>query len=243
MEPLKVLIADDEQFATYYLRVLLSHYPNLNVIPAAEDGYQTLNLLHNTAVDVVFMDVLMPGLNGIDVLKQFNKTSALSRPLFIMHTAYEQFAYTAFLYKAFAYLLKPLSPALLHHALKDAYAVLQQQPCQTLLQPHPKLQFHVGNSQVLIEEHEIILLEAAGNYVCLRTRHQNIIIRETLKQLLSRLPPVFVQVHRSMLINLLHVKKVMHAAVSRVQMSDGTEVRLSRRFKLNWQALLQQDHV
>lgn len=238
MEPLRVLIVDDEHFAVHSLRLMLSHYPNLVILPSTGNGIKALDQLHNDNVDLVFIDVLMPGLNGIDVLKQLNKVSALSPPLFVIHTAYEQFAFPAFQYKAFAYLTKPLSPRQLQQVLTDAYAVLQRKACQTLQQQHPKLQFHVGSSTVFIEEQEIILLEAAGNYVCLHTRHQNIIVRETLKELVTRLPPIFVQVHRSILINVLHIKQVINASISRLIMSDDTEVRLSRRYKLNWEALI-----
>ena len=238
MEPMRVLIVDDEHFAVHSLCLLLSHYPSLVVLPSSGNGVKALEQLHNNDVDIVFIDVLMPGLNGIDVLKQLNKVSALAPPLFVVYTAYEQFAYPAFQYKAFAYLTKPISPRQLQQVLADAYAVLQRKAGQSLQQQHPKLQFHVGSSTVFIEEQEIILLESAGNYVCLRTRHQNIIVRETLKELVTRLPPMFVQVHRSILINILHIKQVINASVSRAVMSDDTEVRLSRRYKLNWEALL-----
>lgn len=240
MKPLRVLIVDDEHFAVHSLHLLLSHYPNLVILPSTGNGIKALEQLHNDNVDMVFIDVLMPGLNGIDVLKQLNKVSAISPPLFVIHTAYEQFAFPAFQYKAFAYLTKPLSPRQLQQVLLDAYAVLQRNAGQTLQQQHPKLQFHIGNSTVFIEEQEIIMLEAAGNYVCLHTRHQSIIVRETLKDLVKRLPPIFIQVHRSILINLLHIKQVVNASISRIVLSNGNEVRLSRRYKPNWEALLQQ---
>ena len=240
MKPLRVLIVDDEHFAVHSLHLLLSHYPNLVILPSTGNGIKALEQLHNDNVDMVFIDVLMPGLNGIDVLKQLNKVSAISPPLFVIHTAYEQFAFPAFQYKAFAYLTKPLSPRQLQQVLLDAYAVLQRNAGQALQQQHPKLQFHIGNSTVFIEEQEIIMLEAAGNYVCLHTRHQSIIVRETLKDLVKRLPPIFIQVHRSILINLLHIKQVVNASISRIVLSNGNEVRLSRRYKPNWEALLQQ---
>ena len=240
MKPLRVLIVDDEHFAVHSLHLLLSHYPNLVILPSTGNGIKALEQLHNDNVDMVFIDVLMPGLNGIDVLKQLNKVSAISPPLFVIHTAYEQFAFPAFQYKAFAYLTKPLSPRQLQQVLLDAYAVLQRNTGQTLQQQHPKLQFHIGSSTVFIEEQEIIMLEAAGNYVCLHTRHQSIIVRETLKDLVKRLPPIFIQVHRSILINLLHIKQVVNASISRIVLSNGNEVRLSRRYKPNWEALLQQ---
>ena len=157
MKPLRVLIVDDEHFAVHSLHLLLSHYPNLVILPSTGNGIKALEQLHNDNVDMVFIDVLMPGLNGIDVLKQLNKVSAISPPLFVIHTAYEQFAYSAFQYKAFAYLTKPLSPRQLQQVLLDAYAVLQRNTGQTLQQQHPKLQFHIGSSTVFIEEQEIIM--------------------------------------------------------------------------------------
>lgn len=238
MEPVRVLIADDEVVAVHYLRLMLSHYGNLTVVGCARNGREAIHILHNEAVDLVFMDVLMPKLNGIDVLKQFNKSSALVPPIFVMHTAYHQFASDAYQHRAFAYLQKPISSALLHQTLQDIFMLLQRNPCERLQQQHPKLKFHVGNSTTFIDEHEIILIEAAGNYACIKTRYENFIVRETLKQLLQRLPKIFVQVHRSVLINLLHVNKVISASVNKIVMSDATEVTATPRYKMNWQPLI-----
>lgn len=96
MKPLRVLIADDEPITSQYLKILLQRFPNLLLIGTTTTGRETLKFLHQNHLDLIFLDVVMPDLSGIDILRQFNKTSSLTPPLFIMLTAHEQFTCAAY---------------------------------------------------------------------------------------------------------------------------------------------------
>lgn len=239
MKPLKVLIADDEPITCQYLKILLYRFPNLLLVGTTSSGKETLQYLHQHPLDIIFLDIVMPDINGIDILRQFNKTSSLSPPLFVMLTAYEQFACAAYNFHAFAYLTKPVVPQQLEQVLRDASTLLR--PDSPFCRQTPsQLVFQSGNSELIFQEQEIILIEAAGNYLCLHTRHDNYIVRNTLKELLTKLPPLFVQVHRSAIVNILHVKQVVTSANLYLILSNNREVKISRRCKLHLDTLLNQ---
>ncbi|EIW88478.1 response regulator in two-component regulatory system [Alishewanella agri BL06] len=241
MKPLRVLIADDEPITSQYLKILLQRFPNLLLVGTTTSGRDTLNFLHQHHLDLIFMDIVMPDISGIDILRQFNKTSSLTPPLFVMLTAYEQFACAAYNFHAFAYLTKPVTPQHLEQVLLDATTLLRPDSpfCN---QTKSQLVFQTGNSELIFQEQEIILIEAAGNYLCLHTRHENYIIRNTLKELLAKLPPLFVQVHRSAIVNILHVKQVVTSSSLHLVLSNNRQVKISRRCKLQLDTLLNLAH-
>src|SRR5690606_7580637 len=151
-------------------------------------------------------------------------SSAMAAPLIILVTAYDNYAFSAYEHFAFDYLLKPVSRQRLAQTLLDAKAALDKQ--QQLI-PAPvaqKLTFKTGASTLLLDDVEVLMIEAAGNYMCIHTLAENLIIRETMKDLLQRLPPQFVQVHRSAIVNLHHVHKVQpHNNDYQLQLSNGKQ--------------------
>jgi two-component system, LytTR family, response regulator len=236
MAPLKVIIADDEPLAISNLKAKLSVYPNLEIVDCFDNGDDTLSYLQTQPdIDVVFLDIQMPGVKGIDILKQATKGTSMGKPLFVLVTAYEQFAFPAFEHFAFDYLLKPVSRQRLAQTLLDARTALDKQQQQPLPALSKKLTFKTGTATLLLDDVEIILIEAAGNYMCIHTLNETVVIRETMKELLLRLPEQFVQVHRSTLLNLHHVHKLQtHNNDYQFILSDGKVVSASRRYKMNW---------
>ncbi|NRQ44276.1 response regulator transcription factor [Rheinheimera sp. YQF-2] len=233
---LKVIIADDEPLAISNLKAKLAVYPNLEIIDCFDNGDDTLQFLQTAAdIDLVFLDIQMPGIKGIEILQQSAKSSAMTRPLFILVTAYEQFAFSAFEHFAFDYLLKPVSRQRLAQSLLDARTALDKLSPQAAPVPVNKLAFKTGASTLLLDDIDIMLIEAAGNYMCIHTLNETLIIRETMKELLQRLPKQFVQIHRSTLLNLHHVHKLQpHNNDYEFLLSNGKQVNASRRYKQNW---------
>lgn len=236
MATLKVIIADDEPLAISNLKAKLAAYPNLEIVECFDNGDDTLQYLQSSPdIDLVFLDIQMPGIKGIEILKQAAKGSAMTRPLFVLVTAYEQFAFSAFEHFAFDYLLKPVSRQRLAQTLLDARTALDKHAPEALPNLNNKLTFKTGASTLLLDAVEILLIEAAGNYMCVHTLNETIVIRETMKELLQRLPEQFVQVHRSTLVNLHHVHKVQpHNNDYQFILSNGKVANASRRYKMNW---------
>ena len=236
MATLKVIIADDEPLAISNLKAKLAAYPNLEIVECFDNGDDTLHYLQSSPdIDLVFLDIQMPGIKGIEILKQAAKGSAMTRPLFVLVTAYEQFAFSAFEHFAFDYLLKPVSRQRLAQTLLDARTALDKHAPEALPNLNNKLTFKTGASTLLLDAVEILLIEAAGNYMCVHTLNETMVIRETMKELLQRLPEQFVQVHRSTLVNLHHVHKVQpHNNDYQFILSNGKVANASRRYKINW---------
>ena len=164
---LKVIIADDEPLAISNLKAKLAVYPNLQIIDCFDNGDDTLQFLQTAPdIDLVFLDIQMPGIKGIEILKQAAKGSAMTRPLFVLVTAYEQFAFPAFEHFAFDYLLKPVSRHRLAQTLLDARTALDKHAPEALPNLNNKLTFKTGASTLLLDDIDILLIEAAGNYMC-----------------------------------------------------------------------------
>ncbi|CAM3762774.1 LytR/AlgR family response regulator transcription factor [Rheinheimera salexigens] len=236
MTALKVIIADDEPLAISNLKAKLATYPNLVIIGCFDNGDDTLSCIQQTPdIDLVFLDIQMPGIKGIDILKKTNKSCSMSRPLFILVTAYDKFAFAAFEHFAFDYLLKPVSRQRLAQSLVNACTALNKPVHFGQQSVSTKLSFKTGATVLLLEDVEILMIEAAGNYMCIHTLNETMVIRETLKELLLRLPEQFVQVHRSILLNLHHVHKLQpHNNDYQFILSNGQQVHASRRYKTNW---------
>lgn len=237
--PIRLVLADDEPLALSNLKAKLADEHDLQVVACFDNGDDTLQFLQQQQVDLVLLDIRMPGLSGTEVLQRLQKTSALTPPLLVLVTAYEQYAYPAFANLAFDYLLKPVSRQRLTQCLQDARRALQQAMAVPVQTPN-RLQFRSGSSVVWLDPTDIQLIEAAGNYLCVQTPNGNLVIRETLKELLSRLPAQFIQVHRSTLVNLHHVQKVSPQHNDYLlTLSCQKVIQASRRYKQYWQHLLQ----
>ncbi|MCA1929927.1 LytTR family DNA-binding domain-containing protein, partial [Rheinheimera sp.] len=193
MQQIKTVIADDEPLAISNLKAKLATYPNIHIDACFDNGDEVLAYLQKTEVDLVFLDIQMPGIKGIEVLKQLNKSSAMAAPLIILVTAYDNYAFSAYEHFAFDYLLKPVSRQRLAQTLLDAKTALDKQQDMPVAQVHSKLTFKTGASTLLLDDIEILMIEAAGNYMCVYTLSENLIIRETIKELMQRLPSQFAQ--------------------------------------------------
>ena len=104
MTVIKTIIVDDEPHARRYLNDLLSSDKEVDVLNALKNGREAIDFLSNNEVDLVFLDIHMPGVNGLEVMKQLTDSR---KPLVIFTTAYDQYAITAFEADALDYLLKP----------------------------------------------------------------------------------------------------------------------------------------
>ncbi len=96
MQQIKTVIADDEPLAISNLKAKLATYPNIQIEACFDNGDEVLAYLQHNTVDLVFLDIQMPGIKGIEVLKQLNKSSAMAAPLIILVTAYDNYAFSAY---------------------------------------------------------------------------------------------------------------------------------------------------
>src|SRR5580692_3004604 len=124
---ISALLVDDEQLARDELSFLLKEFPEVEVLATAKNGLEAIKLIENLEPDVVFLDVQMPGLDGLGVIRQLREKS-VPLPHFILATAYDQYALEAFRWDALDYLLKPIEKDRLSVAIERACKVVAEKP-------------------------------------------------------------------------------------------------------------------
>lgn len=231
MKMLKILIADDEQSAReliiYYLEQV---QPSAEILQAA-DGKTALALLTKENPDILFLDIKMPGLTGIDVLRQRDSAPL---PAIIFTTAFDEFALPAFDFEAIDYLLKPFEKERFDKAFEKATRYIHY-VTNTANKPWPEqLSVKKGTKTVLIPVNDIRYFQSQGAYVEACTGDRNWLIDLPLYELETRLDPArFLRIHRSLIIQSRFVKEINSLLNGDfiVRMECGKELRGSRTYK------------
>lgn len=233
MRVLKAVIAEDEPVLRAELRdSLLRLWPELVVSAEAEDGVQALQALDLHAPEILFLDIQMPGLSGLDVAKQ---ASGKCHVAFV--TAYDQYAVAAFEQGAVDYVLKPFSVARLATTIARLKEKITSAPAnlegllRTLEETAGFRKQYLrwvtasqGNDLRLITVDEVIYFQADNKYTLVVTAAQESLIRRPIKQLLDELDPqTFWQIHRSTLVNVNAIAGVTRDSGGRLR------VKLKRR--------------
>lgn len=234
MAPLKAVIAEDEGNLREQLReTLAAVWPELEVCAEAEDGIAALRALEQHAPDVLFLDIQMPGLSGLEVAKQ-----ASGRCHVVFVTAYDKYAVSAFEQGAIDYVMKPLSTARLADTVRRLRERRNAAPAnlEGLLQalagrldgaPREYLRWIAasqGAETRLITMEEILYFQSGNKYTIVMTAQREALIRMSIRELAEQLDPdVFWQIHRGTLVNVNFI-----AGVTR-NFRGQLEVRLKQR--------------
>jgi two-component system LytT family response regulator len=217
---IRALIVDDEPLVRERLRSLLAPHADVQVVGEWGDGPSALAAYQELAPQLVFLDIQMPGLSGLEVAETWRSEGAL--PVIIFVTAFDQFALDAFRLHALDYLTKPIDPERFAEALGRARELLKpqnrdalDQRIQAMLDQHerrqavrPHIVVRERDSYLLVPTTEIHALEATGNYVCLHCERGEHILRSTLSAVETKLDPQrFLRTHRSWIVNLDQVRE------------------------------------
>lgn len=184
---MNILIVDDEPLARMRLQSMLTHLNFENIIQAKQ-GAEGVVLASKHLPDLVFMDIEMPELNGMEAAAEIKRRHP-SMPI-IFSTAHDEFALQAFDLSAADYLLKPISMERLKQAIEKV----------GLSSGHDKIQIKRGNDVVLVAVSDIICLLAEDKYVTAHLSQQSLLLDQSLAELEKKYP-LFLRVHRNALIN------------------------------------------
>jgi len=240
------VIADDEQPARDELAYLLKGFPDIDVVGQARNGVETVALVRELNPHLVFLDVEMPGLDGLGVIKKLVEKKA-RLPHFVFVTAYDQYAVQAFEVSAVDYVLKPIARSRLERAMEKVRRVMEatestQEKLNRLMKlfeerPIPqksKLVVRSGGRLSLVDSDEIIYASIEDGVISIVTRdlegHSNF---RTMEELQANLDPrTFWRVHRSYLINTNRIREVVPWFKSSYQLKmddrKQTEIPVSR---------------
>jgi len=250
---LKTLIADDEPLARERLRYLLSTDEEIEVLAECRNGKEVIAALKDNPVDLLFLDIEMPGANGFNVIEE---VGSAHMPLTVFVTAHNQYAVKAFEIHALDYLTKPVEPERLQASVSrvkeriaSKAALMTHDQLKSLLTSleggTPKQQSYIkrllvpnGNKESFINVDDIEWIEAADYYCCLHVGAKNLMLRETIKQLAATLDPKrFVRIHRSIIVNVDQVREILRdgKGESYTVLAGGQRLKMS---KAGWQSLL-----
>jgi two-component system LytT family response regulator/two-component system response regulator LytT len=239
---LTTLVVDDEKLACEELAFLLRDFPEVDVIARASNGLEAVDLIQKLEPELVFLDINMPGLDGLGVVRKL-KEAGIEMPHFIFVTAYDQFAVEAFRLEAMDYLLKPVEKGRLAETIDRARRVIQEkrptEPAPAAARNVPtttrtKLLVRNSNRQFIVDANDVIYATIDDGLITLVTTqlegHSNYRTIEDLQANLDK--DTFWRVHRSYLVNINRIKEVVPWFKSSYQLrmddKKHTEVPVSR---------------
>lgn len=250
---LRALIADDEPLARERLRYLLSGDEEIEIVGECRNGREVVAALRDLTVDLLFLDIQMPGRGGFEVIDQIG---ADRMPVTVFVTAHSHYAIQAFEVRALDYLTKPIEAERLRATVgrvKERVAanralVTQEQLKSILASLEVSGQFRKeypvrllvpnGAKDSFVTVSDIDWIEAADYYACLHVGTKSFMLRETIKQLANTLDPgKFVRIHRSIIVNVAQVREIVREGHGEgaVILNNGQRLRMS---KAGWHALV-----
>lgn len=205
---IKCVITDDEPIARKGLQGYVEKINSLELVASFEDAISLNGFLKNNAVDLLFLDIEMPYLSGIELLQ-----TIANPPKVIFTTAYEKYAIKGYELEVVDYLLKPISFDRFLKAVNKAELILKKE------KPQDSTEFFikVDGKLIRLSWNDILFIEGMENYISIHTLQEKYITHLTLKTILSNMPDNFLQVHKSTIVNADYVSGI-----------DGNTIELNK---------------
>jgi two-component system, LytTR family, response regulator len=250
---LRTVIADDEPLARDRLKAMLFGETSVEVTGECRNGRELVSLLKSEPVDLLFLDIQMPGNTGFEVVEQIG---VARMPPTVFVTAHNEYAVRAFEVHALDYLTKPVELQRLQSALEHVReriaskaALITQEQMQAIASSLQRVEVPAeqyvkrllvpnGARETIVQVADIDWIEAADYYSRLHVGPKTYMLRQTVKQLVDSLDPArFVRVHRSTIVNIDRVKEILREgrADQWVVLTDGQRLKMS---KAGWENLL-----
>ncbi len=257
---IRTIIVDDEPLAIQGLEVRMIEHHDVEIIDRCRNGREAIKQIKTLKPDLVFLDIQMPGFDGFGVVQGLMDMADM--PMVVFCTAYDEHALRAFEAQAVDYLLKPVEAGRLSAALarvrerlgqRNASAEVERlravvkavapdsgNDAQAMAAAMNSSSFEKiinvrDRGQIFrVDVDSIERIDAAGDYMCIHTAEQTLILRETMKDLEHRLDPKkFQRIHRSTIVNLDRVKEVKPHTNGEcfLTLSSGAQVKVSRSYR------------
>jgi DNA-binding LytR/AlgR family response regulator len=228
---LLALIVDDEAPARAELRFLLERIGDVEVVGEAASVREALALAARLDYDVVFCDISMPELTGIDAAREI--MSWPKRPHVVFVTAHQDYAVQAFSVDAFDYLLKPVAEERLAQTVERLRSALRGTP-ERARGELAKVAVTRRGETLLLDHDQVYFMLAEGDYARVATYEERYLSMQSLRELEDALPPaLFFRIHRSSIVNLQKVAALEQSSpghwIVRLSDSDATQLEVARR--------------
>jgi DNA-binding LytR/AlgR family response regulator len=206
----KCLIVDDEPIAQQILESYISQIDSLHIAGKCSNAFEALNVLHQEQIDILFLDIKMPSLSGLEMLKTLQNP-----PKVILTTAFSEFGVESYEFGIVDYLLKPIS---FERFLKAVNKIvipkstnLEKEENDEKLSSDPTFIFFKADKKIhKYYFSEILFIEGSGNYVKIHTKNDKpLMVLDKLIELYDKLPQKnFIRVHKSFIVNVSHIQKI-----------------------------------
>lgn len=230
---MKAIIVDDELNARLALRgILEENFPEIEIVAENHDVPSAVKSIHARKPELVFLDIAMPGYSGLELLKFFDESQINFKIIFV--TAYAEYAINAFELSAVDYILKPVRVEALQRALSKLNDTKSSESLKVLqnnleMPQNKKIALNTGDGITFIELQDILYLKADGSYTHFFISNKNKITVTKKISEFERLEQVgnFMRIHRSHLINLERIQKIVKQDGGTVIMDNGDELSIS----------------
>lgn len=233
---INVIIVDDEPLAQDVLETYIEKLPDLNLVKKCNNALEANDALKTSNIDLMFLDIQMPQLTGIDFLKTLTNP-----PIVIFTTAYPNYAIEGFELNALDYLLKPIS---LDRFMKAVNKATEQLELQNKLKEVPAENSKSGEEEkdftfvkadkklVKVNYRDIIYIEGLKDYVIIRQDADRVITLQTMKSLESKLPSEhFKRIHRSFIVNLDRINAIVGNMVEVIEKGKPKHLPIGKNYR------------
>lgn len=232
------IIIDDETAARAIVRQLCHVTPELDVIEEFDNAINAIKFLNKHQIDVVFLDIHMPGFSGIDFLETLK-----SPPKIVMTTSDTEFAIAAYEYAAIVdYLVKPITIERFEKCILKVKSALSEQPKLPSKDENESTQdddlyINIDRRLIKLKLKDILIVQAQGDYIDIKTTETEYRVHTTLKKIKNKLPEdIFLQIHRSYIINFTKIIDIEDNSVliekNVIPISRSNRPELMRRLNL-----------
>ena len=198
MKNLKCLVVDDEELARKLLASYIGKVAHLELVGLCENPIEAMEILRNTTIDLLFLDIQMPELKGTDLAKMIPASTRI-----VFTTAYSEYALEGFELNALDYLLKPITFERFLTAITKMDSIRETSTIDK------ELTIKSGYTLHKVKYHNILCIESDSEYVVYHTTSKKIMSHQSLKTLEKNLPKSqFIRVHRSYIVNKAHVTQL-----------------------------------
>jgi len=225
---IKCLIIDDEPLARKLIKNHLCHFKQFEIIAECENAIEASSIIQNNNIDLLFLDIQMPEINGIDFLKSLTK-----KPKVIITSAYKEFAIDGFNLDVLDFLLKPITLDRFFKAINKFLDISSPtRRAESLSESVPSKSIFIKdhNKTYRINPSDILYVEGMREYIKIFTETENIVTKCSLTKFYDQLPSsFFIRIHKSFIIN---VKEVKAFSASSVEINDK-KIAIGRSYKIN----------
>jgi len=219
-QKINCLVVDDEPLAAGLLEKHIQQFSQLNLVGSCWNAIQAFEMLKQESIDLIFLDIQMPGLNGIEFVR-----SLQNPPGIIFTTAYRDYAVESYELDVVDYLLKPITINRFFKSINKYLTKLEQAKPNVVSQVTPKqetteeafIYVNTNRKHVKIAFHKISYVESLKDYICIHLGQEQVITKDKISEFEQKLPSYFLRIHRSFIIN---TKKITAYTAHDIEMNE-----------------------